>query len=154
MDKCPSCGAKVYSSDKRCSKCGQELKKDSSKSVIAILLVIVAIAVVGVLASGVNTSDTTDMSVASYDDSVQESTSSADSVKETTSTDQSQKETSTVQEDTSSSGAVYWASEESDKFHKPSCEWAQKISDYNKIVYHSRQEAINDGRVPCHVCYP
>ena len=38
MDKCPSCGAKVYPSDKRCSKCGQELKKSSNGSVIAILL--------------------------------------------------------------------------------------------------------------------
>ena len=48
----------------------------------------------------------------------------------------------------------YWASKESDIFHRPSCEWAQEILDHNLIVYYSRQEAIDDGREPCHVCYP
>ena len=53
-----------------------------------------------------------------------------------------------------SSGTVYWASVKTDKFHKPSCEWAQKISDDNKIVYNSRQEALNSGKQPCDVCNP
>ena len=54
----------------------------------------------------------------------------------------------------SSSGATYWASSNSDKFHKPSCEWAQKISSRNKVVFHSRDEALNSGYVPCQVCNP
>lgn len=49
---------------------------------------------------------------------------------------------------------VYWSSKESDKFHRPSCEWAQEILDHNLIVYNSRQEAINDRKEPCHVCFP
>ena len=154
MDKCPNCGNKVLSSDKRCSKCGQELKKSSNGSVVAILLIVILIAIVGVLAVGNQSNyNTADVAVANDVDS------SVDSVEETTATDSSAEETTSndnsyVQDGSSSSGTVYWASDESDKFHKPSCEWAQKIAGYNKIVYHSRQEALNDGKVPCHVCYP
>lgn len=54
----------------------------------------------------------------------------------------------------SSSGATYWASSNSDKFHYPSCEWAQKISGRNKVVFHSRDEAISSGYQPCQVCGP
>ena len=54
----------------------------------------------------------------------------------------------------SSSGATYWASSKSGKFHLPSCEWAQKIYGGNKVVFHSRDEAINSGYVPCQVCGP
>ena len=157
MDKCPNCGAKVYPSDKRCSKCGQELKRSSTGSVIAVLGIVILIAIFGVFASGLNVSqDTADVAVSNdvdtSVDSVDESTSS-DSVEEITSSDNNQVSSSS-QDDSSSSGTVYWASDDSNKFHYPSCEWAQKISPYNKIVYHSRQEAINDGRRPCHVCYP
>ena len=54
----------------------------------------------------------------------------------------------------SSSGDTYWASSSSGKFHKPSCEWAQKISGKNKVVFHSRNEAISSGYQPCSVCSP
>ena len=54
----------------------------------------------------------------------------------------------------SSSGSAYWASSNSDKFHKPSCEWAQKISSKNKVVFHSKDEAISSGYQPCSVCNP
>ena len=54
----------------------------------------------------------------------------------------------------SSSGQTYWASANSDKFHYPSCEWAQKISGSNKIVFSSRDEALNSGYQPCQVCSP
>ena len=149
MDKCPNCGAKVYSSDKRCSKCGQKLKKSSNNSVIIILLIIVAITIVGVVVSGSHISDdTTDVAVSNDVDS------SADSVKESTANDNSQKESLSSNEDSISSYAVYWASDDSNLFHKSSCEWAQKISEKNKIVYMHRQDAINAGKVPCHVCNP
>lgn len=48
----------------------------------------------------------------------------------------------------------YYASKESDKFHRPGCEWAQEIHDFNLIIYYSREDAIDAGRVPCHVCHP
>lgn len=54
----------------------------------------------------------------------------------------------------SSSSQTYWASANSDKFHDPSCEWAQKISGKNKIVFNSRDEALNSGYQPCEVCNP
>ena len=54
----------------------------------------------------------------------------------------------------SSSGATYWGSSNSGKFHNPSCEWAQKISSKNKVVFHSRDEAISSGYQPCSVCSP
>ena len=148
MDKCPNCGADVYPSDKRCSKCGQELKKGSSGQVIAIIAIVILIAVVGIFASGLNVSpDTSDATVAN------DAASNVGSVSESSSSDEIQEDSSSSQS-SGSSGTVYWASDDSNKFHYPSCEWAQKISDWNKIVYHSREEAINDGRVPCHVCYP
>ena len=49
---------------------------------------------------------------------------------------------------------IYWASKESEIFHRPNCEWAQEILDYNLIIYRSRQDAIKDGRDPCRVCFP
>lgn len=66
------------------------------------------------------------------------------------------KETSNVTSEPKkeTSSAEYWASEKSDKFHNPGCEWAQKISSKNKVVFHSRDEAISAGYNPCSVCNP
>ena len=60
----------------------------------------------------------------------------------------------TTSSSSSSSGDTYWASSSSGKFHNPSCEWAQKISSKNKVVFHSRDEAISSGYQPCSVCSP
>ena len=54
----------------------------------------------------------------------------------------------------SSSSKTYWGSSNSGKFHDPSCEWAQKISGRNKVVFNSRDEAVNSGYEPCMVCSP
>ena len=41
------------------------------------------------------------------------------------------------------------------KFHDPNCEWAQKISDRNRIDYiGSREELIERGYSPCGSCQP
>lgn len=48
----------------------------------------------------------------------------------------------------------YVASANSNKFHLSSCQWAKKISDSNKIIFSSRDEAINQGYQPCKVCCP
>lgn len=63
-------------------------------------------------------------------------------------------EQSTSSSSSSSSGQTYWASSNSGKFHYPSCEWGQKISGKNKVVFHSRDEAISSGYSPCQVCGP
>lgn len=66
----------------------------------------------------------------------------------------SSSEKSVTGSSTTKSETVFWASVKTNSFHKPSCEWAQKISDDNKIVFHSRQDALNSGRQPCEVCNP
>ena len=53
MVKCPNCGAEVSSTDKRCSKCGSKIKKNSNNLIIGIIIAVVLIAVVGIFASGV-----------------------------------------------------------------------------------------------------
>jgi len=42
----------------------------------------------------------------------------------------------------------------SNKYHLPSCEWAQKISPSNEIWFSSAEEAQAKGYVPCKVCNP
>ena len=139
MDKCPNCGASVTKSDKRCSKCGAKLESakssnSSSKLIICVVAAIIIIAIVGVFASGIlSNNDAQSAPVSSSND--------AQVVNPTNSDD-------------SSSSSVYWASSKTDKFHKPTCEWAQKIGDSNKIVYDSRDKAIADGKTPCSVCNP
>lgn len=154
MPKCPSCGAEVKPSDKRCSKCGAALNEkksnnSSSKLIIGVIAVIVIIAIVGALASGVFTgNDTSDVSQDSSSQVITPNTS------EKTSSDNSQSESSSNDDSSASSSTEYWASAKAEKFHLPDCEWAQKISDSNKIIYQSREDAIEDGKVPCGVCNP
>lgn len=50
--------------------------------------------------------------------------------------------------------AEYWASKKSNKFHNPSCTWAQKINPGNKIVFKNKEEALGAGYIPCKVCKP
>lgn len=54
----------------------------------------------------------------------------------------------------SSSGMTYVASAKSNKFHYPSCSYAKKIKDSNKITFSSRDEAVDSGYSPCAVCSP
>ena len=46
------------------------------------------------------------------------------------------------------------ASVNREPFHKPSCEWAQKISAKNRETFKTRDEAIKAGHRPCKVCKP
>ncbi|WP_296892917.1 zinc-ribbon domain-containing protein [uncultured Methanobrevibacter sp.] len=143
MAKCPKCNANVDPSDKRCSKCGELLDKKSTspKLIIGIIAVIVVLAIVGAFATGMFNGHASG-STASHDSSVN---------------DNSPKETVKPVSDNNSSASAnteYWASAKAEKFHTPDCEWAQKISESNKIVYHSRSDAIADGKVPCTACNP
>lgn len=53
-----------------------------------------------------------------------------------------------------SSKGKYVGSKKSNKFHHSYCKWAQKINPKNQIWFKSRQEAIDEGYVPCKVCKP
>jgi hypothetical protein len=49
---------------------------------------------------------------------------------------------------------TFIASKNSKIFHKPECQWAQKIKPENLVIYHSRNQAINAGKRPCKQCQP
>ena len=149
MPKCPKCGEVLVESEKHCTKCGAKVdfrpkdspnsdskSNNSSKLIIGIVIAIIIIAIVGAFASGVFTSnDSPD------DNSVETSEPiSEDSVNDSSSSE--------------SAATEYWASAKAEKFHLPDCEWAQKISEDNKIIYDSREDAIADGKIPCGACNP
>lgn len=51
-------------------------------------------------------------------------------------------------------GGSYVASSNSNKFHEPSCSYAHRIKDENRVTFSSRDDAISQGYEPCGVCYP
>ena len=48
----------------------------------------------------------------------------------------------------------YVASSESDKYHRPSCHYVDKIKSYNIVYYYSENDARADGKKACSVCNP
>jgi hypothetical protein len=48
----------------------------------------------------------------------------------------------------------YVGSSISNKYHYPTCEWAQKINPANLVKFKSAKEALDKGFVPCKVCKP
>ncbi|MEW6664132.1 MAG: Ada metal-binding domain-containing protein [Thermodesulfobacteriota bacterium] len=50
--------------------------------------------------------------------------------------------------------AEFWASNKSDKYHSPTCQWARKINPANLVKFRSPEEAIKSGFKPCKVCKP
>ena len=147
MVKCDNCGEENSNTAVRCKKCGQPLNSikgnSSNTKLIAIVAIVVIISIVGVFASGMlsNNSD------AQTD--VQSSQPAQPSVSNnTTAVDNNTASSS------SSAASTVVASSKTDKFHRPDCEWAQKISDSNKITYPSRNDAISAGKIPCSICNP
>lgn len=51
-------------------------------------------------------------------------------------------------------GAEFWGSKNSNKYHYPTCRWAQKIKAQNLVKFNSPEDAITSGYVPCKVCNP
>ena len=51
-------------------------------------------------------------------------------------------------------GAAYVGSAQSNKFHNPHCQWAEKIKSENRLCFASREAALAYGYVPCKVCKP
>ena len=148
MVKCKKCGEENSSSAVRCKNCGEPLDKSkpansSNFKIIAIVAVIIVIALVGVFASGILSNNSSDTTVSN----TQQLEPTKTVLNNTTST-------SNDANNTDSAPSYYVASVKTDKFHKPDCEWAQKVSDANKVTYPSRDDAIADGKVPCSVCNP
>jgi len=48
----------------------------------------------------------------------------------------------------------YVGSKNSNKYHYPTCKWAQRIKPENLVTFKSAQEAQAAGYVPCKVCKP
>ena len=42
----------------------------------------------------------------------------------------------------------------SNKYHYPSCRWAQKFRSQNMTTFHSAKDALGAGYIPCKVCKP
>ena len=60
---------------------------------------------------------------------------------------------STASSSSSSSGS-YVANANTGKFHVSSCSSVGKMSEKNKVFFSSRDEAVNQGYVPCKICNP
>jgi len=84
-------------------------------------------------------SNAIDISEAQYETSSSSSSSSSGSSSSSTS---------------SSYTGSYWASKNSNIYHKPSCYWAKQISSSNRIVFSSESAARAAGYRPCKVCKP
>jgi methylphosphotriester-DNA--protein-cysteine methyltransferase len=50
--------------------------------------------------------------------------------------------------------AEFYASRNSNKYHRPTCTWAYKIKQSNLIIFKSPEEAEKNGYIPCKVCMP
>ena len=50
--------------------------------------------------------------------------------------------------------ADYVGNARTQKFHYADCRWAKKISAANRVEFESRDEAVEEGYVPCQVCNP
>jgi len=46
----------------------------------------------------------------------------------------------------------FWASNVGRHFHRPTCEWAQKISPWNFVQFAGHEEAVAAGFRPCKTC--
>jgi methylphosphotriester-DNA--protein-cysteine methyltransferase len=48
----------------------------------------------------------------------------------------------------------YVGSAKSNKYHYPSCRWAQKIHSKDLVTFNSAEDALGAGYIPCKVCKP
>lgn len=171
---CPNCGHNVKQdfSSKAINFKNQGGRWSKGNLIISILLVcIIGLIFVNFYAMGSLTSindeppatyENTYSSV-SYDDSNDESytnvvddtpTSTESSYSSESSSGYSQAQDSSDNYESSSSGGSYVGSVNSDKFHHPSCGYANKIKPGNLITFSSRDDAIASGYSPCKACSP
>ena len=50
--------------------------------------------------------------------------------------------------------ASYIGNKNTKKFHESDCHWVQKIKQENILYLKDRDQAINNGYIPCKVCQP
>jgi len=50
--------------------------------------------------------------------------------------------------------SIYIGHKGTKKFHRPNCQYGKKISEKNRVILNSREEAIDQGYTPCKVCKP
>jgi micrococcal nuclease len=55
---------------------------------------------------------------------------------------------------TASPEIKYIGNSNSQKFHRPDCQWAQKIAPRNRVEFGRREDAIKAGYQPCKTCKP
>jgi micrococcal nuclease len=48
----------------------------------------------------------------------------------------------------------YIGNKRSTRFHRPSCEYAAQMTDKNKIIFKTKEEALDSGYSPCRTCRP
>lgn len=59
-----------------------------------------------------------------------------------------------TQNQVTGSSSVYIGNKNSYKFHSSECEAVGKMSEKNKVIFNSRDDAINSGYNPCKICNP
>lgn len=81
------------------------------------------------------------------------STSSASSSSAAASADTSAADTAAASETNDTAAEYsYIGNRNSYKFHRPSCSYLP--AEHNRVYYQTREEAVNDGMVPCKRCDP
>jgi len=50
--------------------------------------------------------------------------------------------------------SIYVVPAKSNKYHYPTCRWAQKFRSENPASFHSAKDALGAGYIPCKVCNP
>ena len=69
-------------------------------------------------------------------------------------TDSSSSTSSSTSDSSSSSSGSYVGNSNTGKFHFSGCGSVNKMSEKNKVFFSSRDEAVNQGYVPCKKCNP
>ena len=69
-------------------------------------------------------------------------------------TDSSSSTSSSTSDSSSSSSGSYVGNSNTGKFHVSGCGSVNKMSEKNKVFFSSRDEAVNQGYVPCKKCNP
>ena len=50
--------------------------------------------------------------------------------------------------------STYVGNAHTHKFHYSDCRYVDQMNDSNKVYFDDRDEAVNEGYVPCKVCRP
>ena len=61
---------------------------------------------------------------------------------------------SSAKSTSSSDSASFIGNSNTGKFHTPYCSYVDKMSEGNKVFFSTRNDAINQGYIPCKICNP